>query len=99
MSEEKRTAMLELHRDERGNGLLIGPNCPDCQRRETVVYTCTHCDQHWEVPGKYVWSWQGKGHFHEADDEEKRIDEVLAHNKSHEPTRSTIIPLSMKKSR
>lgn len=55
---------LELHRlppDER--------DCSDCGRRAVVQYRCTACESVIEVDGAYRWHWQGKGHWHVADDE------------------------------
>lgn len=58
----------DLHRDHEGNGLLVGPDCPDCGRRSVATYRCVRCDHRIEVPGEFRWSWQGRGHWHEADD-------------------------------
>lgn len=62
------TALDRLHRDAYGNGLLVGPNCSDCNRRHLAVYRCVRCGYRIEVPGMFRWYWQGRGHYHEADD-------------------------------
>jgi hypothetical protein len=70
-----------LHRDADGNGLLVGPNCPDCERRAVARYRCLVCSQTFDIPGVFRWSWQGKGHWHEPDDENgwhRTITEHLA---------------------
>lgn len=84
-----------LHRDTDGNALLAGPNCPDCLRREVARYRCTSCTETWEVPGLYRWSWQGKGHWHEADDEAGWDRTVREHIASH-AGRAVIVPQSWK---
>lgn len=61
-------AIMDLHRDADDNGLLVGPDCPDCRRRFTVVYRCVWCEHCIKVPGEFHWMWQGLGHWHKADD-------------------------------
>jgi hypothetical protein len=71
-----------LHRDADGNALLDGPNCPDCNRVAVARYRCTACDQQFDVPGRFKWSWQGKGHWHEPDDQ-TWWDTVSSHVAGH----------------
>jgi hypothetical protein len=85
-----------VHRDADGNGLLVGPNCPDCLRREVARYRCTACTETWEIPGVYHWSWQGKGHWHRADDESAWDAAVSAHVAGHGLGRAMIVPESRK---
>lgn len=54
-----------LHRDAEGRPLLVGPDCPDCEREAVVTYKCLRCLRTWDVPGVFTWSWQGKVHAHE----------------------------------
>lgn len=62
-------ALLDLHRDADGNGLLVGPDCPDCEREHVAHYRCVKCEARIITSGRFRWSWQGKGHFHQANDE------------------------------
>jgi hypothetical protein len=54
-------------------------DCLDCHRHEDVSYRCTECPDPVIVPGKYVWHWQGKGHFHEPDDEDALQNHISSH--------------------
>lgn len=80
---DRREAMLNLHRDANGDGLLVGPDCPACGQRRTVVYRCTGCGEVWEVPGVFRWSWQGKGHWHDADAGDEWRRATVGHWQGH----------------
>ena len=83
MSERLRE-LYPLHTDAEGNGLLVGPDCPDCLRRSVAEYRCKRCDLRFFVPGEFRWSWQGKGHWHRADDQAD-VDVMIEHIYTHEP--------------
>lgn len=68
----ERDAIDGLHRDVDGNALLVGPDCPECNRRHVAVYRCLSCEYRLEVPGEFRWYWQGRGHWHHADNPDWR---------------------------
>lgn len=80
-----------LHRDAEGNALLDSPNCPDCLRRSVEQYRCTGCGDRFSVPGVFKWSWQGKSHYFDADDEEEWGRVVLEHWHRH-GGKSMVVP-------
>ena len=83
-----------LHRDADGVPLLIGPDCPDCERETVIAYCCTVCGTTWDIPGVMRWSWQGKAHSHDI--LPRWEDKIFRH---FARCGGTVIPLSMRPSR
>lgn len=75
--------LLALHRDVHGNGLLVGPDCPDCERVAVAHYRCAICDERFAVPGRFRWSWQGKGHWHNPDNDDEWRAMIFDHRNTH----------------
>jgi uncharacterized CHY-type Zn-finger protein len=80
---EDELRMIDLHRDADGTGLLVGLNCPDCERRAVESYRCVTCGDVFHVHGAYRWSWQDKTHVHEPDDEAALHEVLNAHRRIH----------------
>jgi hypothetical protein len=85
----ERDAIEALHRDADGAPLLVGPDCPDCERPAVATYRCARCGERFDVPGRFRWYWQGRGHWHDADDD---LAMLVEHAGSHDPP-SVILPL------
>lgn len=54
-------------------------DCKDCNREAIVVYQCQRCNYQVSARGKFVWSWQGKGHWHQAYKEDEHDKAIIAH--------------------
>lgn len=80
---DRQSELDRLHRDAGGNGLLVGPDCPDCERAAVARYRCTSCDLVVEVPGVYRWFWQGRGHWHVAEDPDALTATLSEHQAAH----------------
>lgn len=68
-------------------------DCSACGRQEIAHYRCTACESKWSVPGVYVWSWQGKLHYHRADDLEGWVRTSVEHVTSHGDVSAGIVPI------
>ena len=66
-------------REPRVPGYCDSLDCTECDRRADAHYVCKRCGEQFTVPGKFVWHWQGRGHWHQAHDEDAWLTTVNDH--------------------
>lgn len=71
--------LFQQHRTEQGIR-----DCEICGHRMIAIYECVGCGERLHVPGQFVWGWQGKSHYHRADDQEKVYATMNAHGRDHD---------------